>query len=323
MTGPYFRLIKIHCDILTPENALKPEYIAPAEKGGDYKWNTPQKPGSTGADHMVNYLLKNDIKVHGHVLVWHNQTPAWMWAGSKKEVEENLVQYIHDVLDHFRGKIKSWDVINEVIRDGLSSIEDWKKALRIQDNPWYSVLGADYIELAYRTARQADPEITLYYNDYDLDNQDKADAVCKMIKDINDKYRAEGNTRNLIEGIGIQCHYTSDNVNIDNAEKTIKKFIDIEIEISISELDVRVGDYDPSCSIGKSSPLPETDALVQAEIYVSLFKLYRKYRGSIKRVSMWGLDDKNSWQSKGNPCLFDRNLNPKKAFFVVMEYLST
>jgi len=316
MSGPHFRLVKAHCDIVTPVNALKPEYIAPAVKGCDYRWNTPKKPGSSGADHMVDYMLENDIKVHGHVLVWHDQTPAWMREGSNEEVKANLVHYIRDVLGHFKGRIKSWDVVNEAIRDGLSPTEDWKEALRMSDNPWYSALGADYIELSYRTAREADPELTLYYNDYMLENQNKADAACKMIQDINTRYRAEGNDRNLIEGIGLQSHYwwSLGGVNIDNAEKTINKFIDIGVEISISELDI---------SMGKSSPFTEADAVAQAEAYVSLFKLYRKYRKHIKRVTMWGLDDKNSWQPKGNPCLFDKNLNPKKAFFALMEYLST
>jgi len=324
MSGPHFKLIKTHCDIVTPENALKPEYIAPAVKGGNYRWNTPQKPGSSGADRMVDYMLENDIKVHGHVLIWHEQTPPWMWTGSKKEVKANLVKYIQDVLGHFKGRIHSWDVVNEAVRNGLSSVEHWKQALSMSDNPWYSALGADYIELAFRTARQADPGITLYYNERGLDKQIKAEVVSRMIKEINDKYKAEGNDRNLIEGIGIQGHYwRSYGVNIDNAEKTINKFIDIGIEISISELEVSLGDWDPTYSVGKNSPLTEADASVQAEIYVSLFKLYRKYKEHIKRVTLWGLDDKNSSQSRGNPCLFDKNLNPKKAFFALMEYLST
>jgi len=325
MSGPYFRLIKTHCDIVTPENALKPEYIAPAAKGGDYRWNTPQKPGSSGADHMVDSMIENNIKVHGHVLVWHEQTPPWMWEGSKEDVKANMIQYIQDVLGHFKGRVQSWDVVNEAVRNYLPSVGDWKQALSMDDNPWYAALGADYIELAYRAARRADPDITLYYNERGLDDQTKAEVVCRMIQDINSKYKAEGNTRNLIEGIGIESHYFPYNLNvegIENTEKTIEKFIDIGVEIAISELDISMVDFDPIYNVDKSSLLPNTDAQVQANMYVSLFKLYRKYKQHIKRVSLWGLDDKTSWQSKGNPCLFDKNLNPKKAFFSIMEYLS-
>ncbi len=201
MTGAYFDMIKSNFNIITPEDGLKPISLT-SNRGGAYNWSY--------SDQMVYRMLENGIPVHGHVLVWHDWTPEWMTKGTKTEAEDNLKNHITDVLAHYHGRINSWDVVNEAIRDGLSPADaagDWKKCLRT-DAPWYRVLGAGYIETAFRTAREADPDITLYYNDYGLEFPQKAEAARKMINDINNRYKKEtGQDRNLIEGLGIQAHY--------------------------------------------------------------------------------------------------------------------
>ncbi|MDR2941985.1 MAG: endo-1,4-beta-xylanase [Treponema sp.] len=305
----YFSLIKNHFNTVTPQNNLKPILLT-SNRGGAYNWDY--------ADQMVNRVLENGIPVHGHVLVWHDWTPEWLTKGTKAEVDDNLKNYITDVLTHYHGRINSWDVVNEAIRDNLSAVEttgDWKKCLRA-DSPWYKALGANYIETAFRAAREAAPDITLYYNDYGLEYPRKADAVWKMINDINNRYKKEtGQERNLIEGLGIQSHYNIKNFDENKVRSSLRKFTILNIELSISELDITTSAYEEG--EGKDIVMTEHDAAVQAFVYSRLFKLYREYAPYISRVTMWGIDDHNSWLSAGNPCLFDRYLIPKKAFNAV------
>ena len=309
MDGYYFNVVKNHFDIITPENSLKPVSLT-SSRGGAYNW--------VYADQMVNRTLENGIPVHGHVLVWHDWTPAWMTQGTRTEAEDNLKNYITDVLTHYHGRIHCWDVVNEAMRDGLSAADaagDWKKCLRT-DVPWYRALGASYIETAFRTARETDPDITLYYNDYCLVFPHKAEAVWKMINDINNRYKKEtGQGRNLIEGLGIQSHYKIKDFDENKTRSGLEKFTALNIELSISELDVTAAGYEEG--EGKDIVMSEYDAELQAKIYARLFKIYREYAVYISRVTMWGVDDHNSWLSAGTPCLFDRYLNPKKAFNAV------
>jgi len=307
--GAYFDMIINNFNIITPEFYLKPASLT-SNRGGAYNWSC--------ADQMVNKLMENRIPVHGHVLVWHDWSPEWFTKGTKTEVEDNFKNHITDVLKHYHGRIHSWDVINEAMRDGLSPAEaagNWRKCLRT-DAPWYRKLGADYIETAFRTAREADPGITLYYNDYGLEYPQKAEAVWKMINDINNRYKRETEQdRNLIEGLGIQAHYRIKSFNENRIRSSLEKFKTLNIELSISELDVTAASYDEG--VGKDIIMSEHDSALQAEIYACLFRIFREYSSCISRVTMWGIDDHNSWLSAGNPCLFDRYLNPKKAFNAV------
>jgi endo-1,4-beta-xylanase len=309
MDGAYFDMIKNNFNVITPQNSLKPLSLT-TNRGGAYNWSH--------ADQMVYRMLENGIPVHGHVLVWHDWTPEWMAKGTKTEAEDNLKNHITDVLAHYRGRIHSWDVVNEAMRDGLSPAEtsgDWKKCLRT-DAPWYRALGASYIETAFRTAREADPDITLYYNDYSLGFPQKATAVWKMINDINNRYKREtGQDRNLIEGLGLQAHYQIKSFDENKIRSSLEKFKTLNIELAISELDVTAAGYEEG--EGKDIVMSGHDAAVQAGIYARLFKIFREYSSCISRVTMWGIDDHNSWLSAGNPCLFDRYLNPKKAYNAV------
>jgi len=315
---PYFSLLKRHFSVVTPGNNLKPDYLAPNTKGGEYKWKE--------ADKMTDKALANGFKVIGHVLVWHRQTPAWMTQGTGEEVKNNLEKYITDVMTHFKGRIFVWDVVNEAFRDDLSGVKDttdWKTCLRTDKNnygasSWYGALGADYIEIAFRAARAADSDVILYYNDYSMDNQNKARAAANMIIDINARYKEEtGGSRNLIEGIGLQSHYQAAGwFNVYYVRLSLDLFISLGIKTAVSELDIRMTDYKEAA--GRDSVMTPDDAQAQAKLYAELFSLYKSRAENISRVTMWGMDDRNSWLSSGNPCLFDRNLKPKAAFHAII-----
>jgi len=312
LTGRYFELLTTHFNTVTSENNMKPDSLAPRSKGGNYTFST--------ADNQIRVMTERGISVHGHTLVWHNQTHAWMFQGTEQEVRANMVNHINTVMAHFKGKIFSWDVVNEAVRERVepgTNFSDWRNQLRT-DSGWFRVLGPDYIELAFRTARAADPDVMLYYNDYNLDNSRKAQVVANMIKEINDKYRAEGNTRNLIDGIGMQAHYST-NTMVPNVRASIERFIALGIRIDISELDVEARQVGSNFGPGKDRRLTDMELRMQAIKYAELFNLFREYSAHITRVTMWGLDDENSWKSLGNPCLFNSNLTPKPAFFAVMD----
>jgi len=311
MAGEYLKLLTHHYNTVTAENALKPIELAPLEKGGQYRWET--------ADKMVNTMLENGIEVQGHVLVWHEQTPAWMTSGTREEVIANLENHITQILNHFRGRILSWDVVNEAIRDDLQNVNastNWRNCMRTSGNPWFTALGSDYIEISFRKMREIDPNAKLYYNDYGLNNRNKAQAVVNMVNDINRRYKIEtGSSRNLIDGIGMQGHYNL-NININHVRVSIQLLTSTGLEISITELDISTVGYVPGSF--RDSVMNERQARIQADIYASLFKLFLEFKEHIYRVTMWGSDDYNSWLSAGNPCLFDRNLKPKPAFYAVL-----
>jgi endo-1,4-beta-xylanase len=311
--GEYKELLTTHFNTVTAENQMKPDNLAPREKGGQYNFGP--------ADHMVNEILEYGITVHGHTLVWHKQTPAWMTTGTPAQVRENMVNYINTVLAHYKGKVISWDVVNEGIRERINPGDQdlsWKTQLR-EDSGWFKALGADYIELAFRAARAADPDIELYFNDYNLDNQRKVQVTVNMIKDINDKYKAEGNTRNLIDGIGMQAHYATSTSSV-NVRNSIQKFKDIGIKIAISELDIEIKSVGSgSFGTGRNSTTTEVEQRIQAITYAELFNIFKENKDHITRVTMWGMDDEFSWKSLGNPCLWDGELNPKQAFWAVVD----
>jgi endo-1,4-beta-xylanase len=311
MSGKHFDLLRHHYNAVTLVSTY-PWILAPSKDS--YQWER--------ADQQIELMRNNNIYVHGHCLAWHESTSKWMTTGTRAEVEKNLIDYISTVLGHFKGKIASWDVVNEAMKDGLSAADvagDWKKCIRDYQNPWYDKLGADYVEISFRAARAADPDITLYYNDYGLEDINKTEAVRKMIKDINDRYKNEtrGN-RNLIEGVGSQSHiFEFKKLNINNVRSSFEKLVSLGIEISISELDLSVTSYDRGN--GKDTVMSEADETEQAKLYAQLFSLYREYSKYIKRVTMWGMDDGTSWISVGNPCLFDWKLNAKKAFYAASD----
>jgi endo-1,4-beta-xylanase len=313
LRGEYLELLTTHFNTVTCENQMKPDQLAPRERGGQYNFGY--------SDDMVREMNEYGITVHGHTLVWHTQTHAWMTTGTPQQVRENLINHINTVLTHYKGKVISWDVVNEAVRERINPGEqnlNWRTQLR-EDSGWFKALGADFIELAFRTARAADPDIMLYYNDYNLNNQRKAQVVANMVKDINDRYKAEGNSRNLIDGIGMQAHYGI-STDAPGVRSSIEMFAALGVKVAISELDVEIKSVGSgSFGAGKNSRTTDVEQRTQALVYAQLFNVFKENKEHITRVTMWGMDDEFSWKSLGNPCLWDGELKPKQAFWAVTD----
>lgn len=318
-------MYKHHYNTVTAENDMKPQYLSPSK--GVYNY--------TNADTIVNWAEENNIKVHGHTLVWHSQTAAWLTSDAegkpvtRSEAKSNMEEYINNVAGHFKGKVISWDVVNEAFEGGSAIPDDWKTVLR-KDSPWYIAYengadkskgesGADYIYDAFVFARLADSEATLYYNDYNENDPWKREAIAMMVEELNEKWKTDKrNTqpeRLLIEGIGMQAHYWTDTLDVDTVDAAIARFIKTGARVSVTELDIPYGSY----SNQHSTALTLEEEIVQARLYAQLFNIYKKYSDYIERVTIWGKADSQSWRSKGSPLLFDRAFRAKQSYYAVID----
>jgi endo-1,4-beta-xylanase len=229
---------------------------------------------------------------------------------------------------HFKGKIYSWDVLNEAFPDGGYS-SSWKTSMR-SNNPWYKALGADFVYEGFLAARLADSDAILYYNDYNTDNANKARMIHDMVKEVNERYKAAypDETRLLIEGIGMQEHHNT-GVSASAIKNTLNLFKQLGVKISVSELDVLIvswGEFSPfGHGTGKQNSITgdkRTNGLKkQAELYEQYFKVYLEFSAIIERVSFWGVTDDRSWRSAGLPLLFDPDGNAKDAYYSVIKAL--
>jgi endo-1,4-beta-xylanase len=312
LQGIRLDLLKKHNNIATAGNAMKPDALQPTK--GNFTF--------TAADAMISKVQAAGLQMHGHVLVWHSQSPAWLNTTtsaigvseplSREEALLNMKTHIKTVMEHFQNNVISWDVVNEAMEDDLSNPSDWKASLR--NSPWKQAIGTDYVEQAYLAAREvlnAHPtwNIKLYYNDYNDDNQSKAQAIYSMVREINDNYAVTHPGKLLIDGIGMQAHYTV-STNPANVKLSLEKFISLGVEVSITELDIKAG---------SDSQLSEKLANAQGNLYAQLFNIYKAHAANIARVTIWGMDDATSWLSTNNPLLFDKNLQAKPAFYGVID----
>jgi endo-1,4-beta-xylanase len=317
LAGVRFELLKHHFNTATAENHMKPDYIAPTSSGGAYRFGD--------ADTIVNAANAAGLKMHGHTLIWHDQTPSWLTSGSDATViMNNLKKYVTDVVTHFKGKVISWDVVNEAIKATPEELNaqldgenwenyDWKDCLR--NSPWNKA-EKTYIEEAFLAARAADPDARLFYNDFNLNNIRKSRATYLMVKDINERYPNAGG-RPLIDGIGMQTHHHL-NTNPDTVKAATELFASLGVEIAVSEMDI-VANNGGDINDSRLGAWNEAASRKQAELYAKLFKIYKDNAAHITRVTFWGLDDGTSWRSVNNPTLLDRNYGLKPAFFAVQD----
>jgi endo-1,4-beta-xylanase len=308
LAGPRLELLNLHHNVITAENAMKPDAMQPTKGGFTF----------AGADTIVDKALAEGHQVHGHVLVWHQQTPAWMNTAadgaplSRDEALHNLRTHIQTVMEHYGDKVMSWDVVNEAVIDNPANPSDWEGALR--RSAWYHAIGPDFVEQAFLAAREvldAHPswDIKLYYNDYNEDNQNKAQAIYSMVQSLNAKYALTHPGKRLVDGIGMQGHYNI-NTNPENVKLSLEKFLSLGVEVSVTELDIQAGE---------NSVQTEKQRIAQGYLYAQLFQLYEEHAAGIERVTFWGLNDATSWRASASPLLFDKDLQAKPAYYGVID----
>lgn len=306
-------LVARHFSSLTAENAMKMGSLQPKEN--QYYWKD--------ADSIVAFAKRNGMKIRGHVLVWHRQTPGWFFTDSagKQVSKEVLLQRIKDhittVVERYKGSIYAWDVVNEVISDD--------KNVFYRPSKFYEICGEEFIAKAFEWAHAADPDAILFYNDYNETNPDKRAKIITMIG----KLRAAGVP---VEAIGLQGHWSLDEPTRSQLDKTLKDFASLGLPLQITELDISVyPKIHDDRKLAEASAMP-TDFTAkkekqQLEQYRMCFELFRKYRKHISGVTFWNISDRHSWldnfpvkNRKDYPLLFDRDLQPKKAFWQVVTF---
>jgi endo-1,4-beta-xylanase len=309
-------IIEAQFNSTTPENILKWESVSP--EPGHYDF--------TGPDQYVAFGEKNHMFIIGHCLVWHHQTPNWVFQDTNGHpvTRDVLLQRMHDhiftVMGRYKGRIQGWDVVNEALNeDGTMRKSRWEK-----------IIGDDYIEKAFQFAHEADPQAQLHYNDYSLEKLPKRNGAIALIK----KLKAEGIP---ITSIGLQCHVKMDWPTSEEEDETISAFAALGVRVMITELDIdvvpasqrnRTADIALTAqAAGETNTyangLPETQQQALAKRYAELFRVFVKHRADISRVTFWGVTDGDSWLNARNrvnyPLLFDRAGKPKPAFDAVIQ----
>lgn len=303
----------------------------------DMKWGSinaePGKYDFKSADAYVAFGKKHKMAVIGHTLVWHSQTPRWVFQdeGDKPATREQLLARMHEhirtIAGRYKGRVLGWDVVNEAISDGGPDAE------MLRNSPWRRIIGDDFIDHAFRYAREADPKAELYYNDYGLYHRAKRERTVKMLRGLIQRGVP-------IDGVGMQGHYQLENPPVAEIEQAIKDFAALGLKVMITELDVDVLPSRGDVGVADIARREEYDAALNpyvqgfpadkeeqlAKRYAELFELFVKYRKNITRVTLWGLHDGQTWlngfpvRGRTNyPLLIDRELKPKPAFFSVLK----
>jgi endo-1,4-beta-xylanase len=238
----------------------------------------------------------------------------------KEEALNAMKKFITDVMTHYKGKIYSWDVLNEGFPDGVGASGNWKNSMR-KENPWFTAIGADFVYEGFLAARLADPGAILYYNDYNMDNNGKATMVRNMVRDVNARYKDEypAETRLLIEGIGMQSHHNT-GVSAASIRSSLNLFRPLGVKISISELDILSQSYQDYAA---KKAVTDYGKMAAANLYGNYFKLFIENSDIIERVSFWGVYDEQSWRARGAPLLFEGSSTSKAkpAYYKVIEAL--
>lgn len=311
LMGDEAELIKKQFNSITAENAMKMESLQPRE--GQFYWKD--------ADSIVNFAIQNNIKIRGHNLCWHEQVPKWFFVGNdgkdvtKEVLLQRLKTHITTVVKRYKGKIYAWDVVNEAIDD------DPKNFMR--NSKWYQILGDDFIIKAFEYAHEADPNAKLYYNDYNTERPEKRDRIYKLLKNLLEKNVP-------VDGVGLQAHWSIYELTEDELRTAIQRYSSLGLKIQFTEVDVSIYPWEKN----KRNKNPdENDHLTpeleqkQLEKYKMVFKVFREFKSVITNVTFWNVSDRYSWLDeypvrgrKNYPLLFDAKLEPKKAFWEVVNF---
>lgn len=312
-------VVKREYNTITPENITKWGRIHP--KPDQYNFKSP--------DQFVEFGMNHDMFMVGHCLVWHNQTPDWVFENeqgvlaSRDTMLKRMKNHIYKVAGRYKGKIDGWDVVNEAVLDSGP----------LRQSKWYKTIGEDFVRHAFQYAHEAAPETELYYNDYSLCKPQKREGTVKLVKSLLD-------AGVQVDAIGMQGHWSLHEPSIDQIEASIKAFSDLGVDVMITELDIDVLPHPGEHTGAEISEnyelreeldpyregLPDSVQTALAERYENIFKLFIKHSDKISRVTFWGVNDAQSWKNNypvrgrtNYPLLFDRNNQPKAAYDSVIQ----
>lgn len=308
-------IIKKNFNSITAENDMKPQPTEPAY--GQFNWEN--------ADKIANFCRSNGIKLRGHCLMWHAQIGEWMYKDekgdlvSKEKLFQNMKHHITAIVERYKDVVYAWDVVNEAISDG-----GWQGGRRgmgehpspYRNSPLYQIAGDEFIKKAFIYAREADPNVLLFYNDYNAADPGKRDRIYNMVKSMKE----EGVP---IDGIGMQGHYNVYGPSMEDVDAALTKYSTIVKHIHITELDIRAnqemgGQLNFSRDGGNISQVVKT---LQEDQYARLFKVLRKHKDVVDNVTFWNLSDRDSWLGARNyPLPYDENYKAKRVYSIIKDF---
>ena len=263
-------------NMVTAENEMKIDATEPQR--GQFNFSS--------ADRVYNWAVQNGKQVRGHTLAWHSQQPGWMQSLSGSALRQAMTDHINGVMAHYKGKIVQWDVVNEAFADGSSGA---RRDSNLQRS------GNDWIEVAFRAARAADPAAKLCYNDYNVENWTwaKTQAMYNMVRDF--KQRGVP-----IDCVGFQSHFNSGSPYNSNFRTTLQSFAALGVDVAVTELDIQ----------GAS-------ATTYANVTNDCLAVPR-----CLGITVWGVRDTDSWRSQDTPLLFNGDGSKKAAYTTVLAALN-
>lgn len=277
--------------MMTAENAMKFSALHPAQ--GTYTF--------TDADALVDFAERNDMRVRGHTLIWHNQLPGWVTGTNwtRDEMIAILEDHIDAVVGRYKGRIGAWDVVNEAVSDEGG----------MRNTVWLDRIGPEYLALAFRQAHAADPDAQLYYNDYSAEGlTNKADEVYELVRDLK-------NDGVPIHGVGLQMHLTLTGDPTPTAvAANIARLNALGLDVQITEMDVRM-----------ELPADESKLFQQATRYRNMLNVCLD-ADACSAFVLWGFTDRYSWipsffPGAGAALIFDAGYDPKPAYHALQDAL--
>jgi endo-1,4-beta-xylanase len=273
----YVGILNREFNMVTPENEMKIDATEP----------NPNQFTYGNADRIVNHARAQGMRVRGHTLAWHSQQPGWMQNMSGSALRQAMLNHVTQVATYYRGKIHSWDVVNEAFADGSSGARRDSNLQRT---------GNDWIEAAFRAARTADPNAKLCYNDYNTDDwtHAKTQAVYRLVQDFK-------NRGVPIDCVGLQSHFNNNSPYPSNYRTTLSSFAALGVDVQITELDIEGASATTYGNVVK-------DCLAVARC---------------NGITTWGIRDSDSWRASQNPLLFNNSGGKKPAYDAVLTALNS
>jgi endo-1,4-beta-xylanase len=302
-------LLTRHFNSLTAENVMKPGPIHPSE--GTYNWEN--------ADRLANFARANDMVIHGHTLVWHQQAANWMFQDdegnsldatleNKELVLDRLRTHVYSVTERYGDVVNVWDVVNEVIDPAQTDC--------MYRSEWYRLTGTDYISVAFNAAHEKVPTATLILNDYGTTSTTKRECIYTVVQDLLDQDVP-------ISGIGMQMHVNVENPSPAAIEATIERFAELSVEVHITELDMSI--YTSSSdAYATAADVPEELLITQGHRYKEIFDIFVAH-DDVESVTFWGMADDHTWLTNRPiprvdlPLLFDQQQQAKYAYWGIID----
>ncbi|WP_051760751.1 endo-1,4-beta-xylanase [Herbidospora cretacea] len=271
----YVNILNREFNQVTAENEMKWDATEPSRNSFNF----------ANGDRIANHAIARGMKIRGHALLWHQQQPSWARGMEGADLRSAMINHVTRVATYYRGKIHSWDVVNEAFADGGSG---GRRDSNLQRT------GNDWIEAAFRAARAADPGAKLCYNDYNTDGINaKSTGIYNMVRD----FKARGVP---IDCVGFQSHLGT-SISGDY-QANLQRFADLGVDVEITELDVAQGSN-------------------QANIFATVTRACMNV-ARCNGITVWGIRDSDSWRGGENPLLFDASGNKKPAYTSVLNALN-